>query len=271
MNQIRVFHSFFSALFRHRNVFLTLVYRDFQSKYMSTYLGLPWAFIQPAMYVVVIWFAFSYGLRAGSLDDGTPFVPWLMAGLIPWLFLSSTMFSSCNSLSEYSYLITKTKFNVSFIPLVKIFSGMIIHLILMAFIFLLWLFFFDLRPTIYWIQWIYYLFCIISLLAGISWLVASIHVFVKDIMHLVNIAVTILFWSTPIIWSYSMLSGNYRYIALLNPFFYITEGYRYTFLEQRWFFEFPEMNIFFWSVTLGILMLGVFTFQKLKPDFGDVL
>jgi len=89
--------------------------------------------------------------------------------------------------------------------------------------------------------------------------------------HIVNIIVTMLFWATPIIWPFSMLHGNYRYIALLNPFFYITEGYRYTFLEQKWFFEFTEMNLFFWTVSIAIFILGALTFQKLKPDFGDVL
>jgi len=101
--------------------------------------------------------------------------------------------------------------------------------------------------------------------------VASVNVFVKDMAHIVNIIVTMLFWATPIIWPYTMLEGSYRYIALLNPFFYITEGYRYTFLEERWFFEFPEMNLYFWAITLTIFFVGIYTFNKLKPDFGDEL
>ena len=80
-----------------------------------------------------------------------------------------------------------------------------------------------------------------------------------------------LFWATPIIWPYTMLEGNYRYIALLNPFFYITEGYRYTFLEKVWFFEFVEMNVYFWILTTIIFVIGALTFQKLKRNFGDVL
>ena len=57
----------------------------------------------------------------------------------------------------------------------------------------------------------------------------------------------------------------------LNPFFYISEGYRYTFLEQKWFYEFPEMNLYFWLVTLMIFIAGVMIFKKLKPEFGDIL
>ncbi len=262
---------FGTELFKQRRVFKVLVVRDFQSRYLASYLGLPWAFIQPLIYVIVIWFAFTFGLRAGDRADGTPFVPWLLSGLIPWMFMSQTIFHSCNSLGEYSYLIKKTKFNVAFIPLIKIFSGMIIHYVLIFIALVLFVFKFGITPSIYWIQSLYYFVAMVFLLAGIGWFVASVNVFIKDIVHVVNIIVSIFFWATPILWPYSMLEGNLKYIALFNPFFHITEGYRYTFLEKRWFFEFPEMNIFFWTVTLTIFFVGVFTFQKLRPDFGDEL
>jgi ABC-type polysaccharide/polyol phosphate export permease len=89
--------------------------------------------------------------------------------------------------------------------------------------------------------------------------------------HIVNIVTSMLFWATPIVWPFSTLHGNFKYIALFNPFFYITEGYRYTFIEGQWFFNFAEMNLYFWSVTSVIIFLGVYTFKKLRPDFGDVL
>jgi ABC-type polysaccharide/polyol phosphate export permease len=109
------------------------------------------------------------------------------------------------------------------------------------------------------------------LLSGISWFVASVNVYIKDMAHIVNIIVSMLFWATPIVWPYSMLQGNYRYIALFNPFFYITEGYRYTFIEKKWFFEFPEMNFYFWTLTGIIFAIGAYTFHRLKRNFGDVL
>jgi ABC-type polysaccharide/polyol phosphate export permease len=191
------------------------------------------------MYVFVIWFAFTFGLRGGQTLNGTPFVAWLIVAMAPWLFISQTMIVSCNSIIEYSYLIKKTAFNVNLIPIIKIFSGLIVHSFL--------------------------------LLTGIVWFVSSINVFIRDMAHIVSIIVTMMFWATPIIWPYSKLQGGYRYIALLNPFFYITEGYRYTFIEKIWFFEFVEMNIYFWGVTIILFVLGTFTFNKLKKDFGDVL
>lgn len=244
---------------------------DFKSRYLSTIIGLPWAFIQPATFVIVIWFAFTYGLRAGVSATGIAFAPWLLFGMVPWLFISQTMIVCSVSLMDYSYLIKKTKLPVQIIPLIKIFSGIIIHISLLIFVLLIAIIVFDIHPSIYWIQFPYYLFCMIVLLSGISWFISSINVFIKDMAHIVNILVTMLFWATPIIWPYTMLPGKLKYVALLNPFFYITEGYRYTFVEKRWFFEFPEMNLFFWTFTIIFFVVGAKTFQKLSPRFADEL
>ena len=258
-------------MFNSRIVLKTLVIRDFKNRYLSSYIGLPWAFIQPSMYVVVIWFAFSFGLRAGTTESGHPFVAWLLAGLIPWMYISQTMIMTCNAINEYAYLIKKTSFPVSLIPIIKILSGVVVHGILILMMVSLLFFGFNIRPTIYWLQIIYYLFSMMVLLTGIGLLVSSVNVFVKDMAHVINVMVTMLFWATPIIWPYSMLVGNYRYIALLNPFFYIIQGYRYTFIEQTWFFEYVELNIYFWTVTAFIFIVGTMTFYKLRPDFGDEL
>lgn len=271
MNQNNSLVDFITTIFKQRNILKILIKRDFEGRYLSSFIGLPWAFIQPAAYVFVIWFAFTYGLRAGETASGAPYAPWLILAVIPWMFISQTMIVSSASITEYAYLIKKTDFPVSMIPIIKIFSGMIVHSILIGIIIIIMIAFYGIYPTVYWFQIFYYLFALTVLLSGISWFVAAVNVFIHDMAHIVTIIVTILFWATPIIWPYSMLSGNLKYVALLNPFFYITEGYRYTFIEEKWFFEFVEMNIFFWTFTIIIFVLGAFTFRKLKPRFADVL
>ena len=260
-----------SKIYNQRIVIKTLVIRDFNGRYLSSYIGLPWAFIQPAVYVFIIWFAFAVGLRAGNTASGAPFAPWLLAGMIPWLFISQTMIVTCMSIQEYSFLIKKMALNVWIIPLIKIFSGLIIHLVLIATVLLLMIFVYGYHPNIYWIQFIYYIFAMMVLLTGIAWLVSSLNMVVPDMAHIVNILASVLFWATPIIWPYSTLHGHMRYMALLNPFFYITEGYRYTFIGNTWGLQFMEMNIYFWIVTAFIFALGAIVFKKLKPDFGDIL
>ncbi|NQV02706.1 MAG: ABC transporter permease [Bacteroidia bacterium] len=270
MKTLRSFLSFLYALYQQKYVIGQLVKRDFQNKYLASYIGLPWAFIQPGATILVMWFAFTYGLKINVMDGGIPFVPWLICGLIPWFFISDTLTSSSNSLIEYSYLIKKTSFKVAIIPFIKIFTGLIIHLFFIGVIAIL-VMAYGFYPNIYWLQIFYLVIATFTLLTGIGWLISSINVFVRDVGPMVNVVISIMFWATPIIWPYSMLSGNMKYFALFNPFFYITEGYRYIFLQKTWIFQNIEMTIYFWVITAFVFVLGALVFKRLSPHFADVL
>lgn len=270
MNLIRNFLNFFLTLYQQKYVVRQLVKRDFQNKYLASFVGLAWAFIQPAMSIVVIWFAFTYGLKIRTMANGMAFVPWFITGMIPWLFMSETMTSSAGSLIEYSYLIKKTAFKVSIIPFIKIFTGLIVHAFFIGVI-MVFAIAYGFKPSIYWLQIIYLVFAAFILVTGIGWLVSSITVFVRDMSPIMNVGTSVLFWATPIMWPYSMLTGNLKYLALFNPFFYITEGYRYTFLNNAWIFRNVEMTIYFWTLTLLIFGGGAMVFKKLTPHFADVL
>ena len=270
MRYLKSFIAFIYSLYQQKYVIGQLVKRDFQNKYLASYVGLPWAFIQPGVTILVMWFAFTFGLKIKVMDNGLPFVPWFICGLIPWFFISETMTSSSNSLIEYSYLIKKTSFKVAIIPFIKIFTGLIIHLFFILVIAIL-VMAYGFYPNIYWLQIFYLLIATFVLLTGIGWLISSINVFVRDVGPIVNVVISILFWATPIIWPYSILKGNMKYFALFNPFFYITEGYRYAFLQKSWMFQNIEMTIYFWVITGIVFVFGALVFKKLTPHFADVL
>jgi teichoic acid transport system permease protein len=270
MFYLKSFLYFLLSIYRQKYVIGQLVKRDFQNKHLASYIGLPWAFIQPAMTILVIWFAMTYGLKIGIMDNGLPFAPWFICGMIPWLFIAETITSSSNSLIEYSYLIKKTSFKVAIIPFIKLFTALIIHLFFIVVLAILAMAY-GFKPDIYWLQLIYLVFAAFILLTGLGWLISSVNVFVRDMGQIVNVVISVLFWATPIIWPYTMLSGNMKYLALLNPFFYIIEGYRYAFLEKAWMFQNIEMTIYFWVVTGIIFLAGAMVFRKLMPHFADVL
>jgi lipopolysaccharide transport system permease protein/teichoic acid transport system permease protein len=262
--------GFFFSLYHHRFVIGQLVKRDFQNKYLASYLGLAWAFVQPAVTIFVIWFAMTYGLKVKATDSGTPFVPWFICGMIPWLFISETLTSSSGSLIEYSYLIKKTVFKIALIPLIKIFTALLVHLFFIVVI-AVFAVAYGYKPCIYWLQLPYLVLASFILLTGLGWLVSAITVFVRDMKPIVNVVIAVLFWATPLMWPYTMLAGNLKYLALFNPFFYIIEGYRYTFLGQGWMFRNVEMTIYFWVITMLTFFGGALIFKRLTPHFADVL
>lgn len=249
---------------------IQLTKRDFQNKYMGSYLGLPWTFIKPLAVVAVMWFAFTYGLKMGEMEDSVPFAMWLMVGIIPWFYVSENVMGSVKCLQEYSFLIKNIKFRVSIIPLIKILTNSMIHLFFILVLALICLAY-GYSPTIYWIQVFYYMICGIVLTMGVAWLFSSIQLFVRDSSHFLEVGVQLFFWGTPIIWSYKMLPENLYFLLKLNPVFYLVEGYRNSFIYGVWFFEDWSLTLSFWCITMIIFISGALVFNKLKPHFADVL
>ena len=108
-------------LYHNRQLILNLAKNDFKTKYAGSYLGIVWAFIQPIVTILVYWFVFSVGLKAGNAAD-YPFVIYLVSGIVPWFFFQDALNGGTNSLIEYNYLVKKVVFKISILPIVKIIS-----------------------------------------------------------------------------------------------------------------------------------------------------
>ncbi len=270
MYLFRNFYYFLLELIQGRRVIKQLIISDFKNKYLTSYLGFSWAFFQPLSAILVVWFAFTYGLKIGLMDNGLPFAIWFIVGMIPWNFANEAISSSTQSLIEYSFLIRKTSFRISIIPIIKIFTALIIHAVFIVILGILCILY-GFKPNIYWLQVLYLVPASFVFYSGLGWLLSSLNVFVRDVGQMVSVVLAILFWATPILWPYEMLQGNMKYIALLNPFFYITEGYRYAFLKEAWIFQNVEMTIFFWVNATAFFVIGALVFRKLNPHFADII
>ena len=261
------FFSFISDVIHSRHLIWTLAKRDFQSRYLGSYLGLIWAFVQPMVSILVLWFVFQVGFKAQPVQ-GTPFILWLMAGMIPWFFISDAMTNGANAIVDQSYLVNKVAFRVSILPVVKVASAAVIHgffLCLLLLVFVLY----GYLPRLSMLGAIYYSFAAGILILGISWLTSAVQVFVRDTAQVVGIFVQFGFWLTPIFWSMSAIPTKYHWILKLNPAYYIVQGYRDAFIFGQW----PswQLSLYFWSITALLFAVGAITFRRLRPHFADVL
>ncbi|MEI4768848.1 ABC transporter permease [Psychrobacillus sp. FJAT-51614] len=242
---------------------------DLKNRYIGSILGILWGFIQPLITILIFWFVFQVGFKSIPVDD-FPFILWLMCAMIPWFFLSDSLSGATNSIIENSYLVKKMNFKVGILPVVKILSSFYIHIFFIIFLFLMF-YIYDYDFNIYNLQVIYYLIASILLLLGFSYLTSSLVIFLKDIGHFVNMILQFCFWITPIFWSIDILPEKYLFLIKLNPVYYITEGYRYSFIYHQWFWEKPNLTLYFWVFTILNLALGYFVYRKLRSHFADVL
>ncbi len=248
---------------------ISLTKNDFRQKYLGSFLGIAWAFIQPMITVLIFWFVFQVGFKSQPVND-VPFILWLVAGMFPWFFFADAISNATNAVLENSYLVKKIVFKVSFLPLIKIFSALIVHLFFILFMYGLFMTYgysFD----IHWLQVLYYLGAVIVLILGFSYITSAVVVFFKDMGQLVAMLLQFGFWMTPIFWTMGMIPERFHWLLKLNPLVYIIEGYRDSMINHIWFWEKPMLGLYFWIVTAIMIVFGFSTFRKLKPHFADVL
>lgn len=259
-----------TELNNNRILIWNLAKNDFKTKYAGSYLGIVWAFVNPVITILIYWFVFSYGLKAGSPIEGVPFILWFMCGLIPWFLFQDALLNATNCLVEYSYLVKKVVFKISVLPIIKILSAIFIHFVFIVFLLVVAMIY-GITPNMMTLQLVYYSFCTFFLVLGISYATSAVVLFFKDLSQIISILLQIGMWMTPIMWSYTIIPGKHQWIAKLNPMFYIVEGYRDTLLNQVWFWERYFQTAYFWMIALTFFGVGALIFKKLKPHFSDVL
>lgn len=264
------FVSFFVDIVRERSILWGLAKNDLKAKFASSMLGVIWAFIQPLVTVLVFWFVFQVGFRNPPVQN-VPFIVWFLPAYLVWAFFSEALVSGTNCLMEYNYLVKKINFRVSMIPVVKILSSAFVHMSFILFI-LLVLIVYRVPVTVYSVQVIYYFLCCCILLLGLCWLLAAMAPFVKDTTNIISVFIQIGFWLTPIFWSPDTMTPWVQTLLKLNPMFYICQGYRDSFVDHIWFWQRgPYQNMVFWIEAMAVFVAGAYLFNKLRPQFADVL
>ena len=266
---IRAFIEFILLLFQSRQVIWELAKRDIAQKYIGSRIGLLWTVIHPLSLICIFWFVFGFGLKAKPVAD-VPFSVWLTAGMSAWFAFSEILAESTVMIVANPHLIKKIRFPSQILPVVKIVSSFINHLIFL-FLLLVLLLLYRLPITIYAVQVVYYYFCLTMLALGLSWLTSAINVFVRDVGQIVQLLLQITFWATPIIWSLEIMPVRVQNILRLNPMCYVVNGYRQSFIYHEPFWINLKGGAWFWSVTLFFLVLGALVFRRLKPHFPDIL
>lgn len=246
----------------------SLAYSDFRSRFSGSYLGILWGIIQPMSTILLFWFVFQVGFRSNPVDD-VPFILWLSAGMIPWNYFYDSWVGGTSTFVTYGYIVKKVVFKVEMLPLVKILSSAILNIFFNIILLCIYILYGEF-PGYHMIDMIYFSFCVMALSLGLSYVTATLNVFMKDIGQFLGIVLQFLMWLTPMMWDYHMLD-SYSWFYKYNPLHYVINGYREALINRKWFFSNWQQMIWFWSVTIIFIVGGRKLMNKLKIHFADVL
>lgn len=262
-------------LYQNRHLIWKLAKNDFKKRYAGSYLGAVWALAQPVVTVVMYYIVFGviFNMDGPRLSNGEviPHVLFLTAGLVPWFYFSEALNHGTNALLEYDYLVKKVVFKISILPIIKIIAATFIHVFFVC-ILLIVAAAYGYYPSVYTLQLIYYSGCLFIFVLGLCYTTCAVVVFFRDLTQIINIALQIGMWATPILWNIADLQDSGVITLLkLNPLVYIVNGYRSAIYEKEWFFQDFFSTMYFWIVTVVLFGLGALVFKRLKTHFADVL
>ncbi|MDC7218884.1 MAG: ABC transporter permease [Spirochaetales bacterium] len=263
------FFTFFRDIFKNRFLLFQLVHRDVFSQYKNSRLGIFWAFAEPLAFMGVLYLVFGIGLRGGR-DMSIPFICYLVSGMSVVNLFSAGLTKSVRTVKSHSFLLKKVNFRLSLLPFSTVISEVINHFLFFIAVIII-LFVNQQFPNWYWFQLFYYLIAVIAFMVGLSFFVSAIGVFVNDLASVISIFTRVLFYFTPVFWDYEMLPETIQKYVRLNPLFYIATGYRDSLFYNIPFWEKPGLTLYYWCWVLFFLILGVFTFRKLSPQFADYI
>jgi teichoic acid transport system permease protein len=219
------------------------------------------------MYYIVFGIIMPNARTSGEI----PFVLFLTAGLVPWFYFSEALTNGTNALLEYNYLVKKMVFKISILPIIKVIAASFIHVFFVC-ILLIVAAIYGYYPSIYTIQLVYYSLCMFVFVLALCYTTCAIVVIFRDLSQIINIALQIGMWATPILWNIDEVANPVIVTVLkLNPLVYVVNGYRSSIYGREWFFEDFFSTMYFWIVTVVLFGLGALVFKRLKVHFADVL
>ena len=254
--------SLFNDLYKYREFLKTNVKKDIRGKYKGSFLGVVWSFINPLLSVLVYAIVFSQIMRF-DIDN---YVIYLITGVLPWTFFTSSINMGMTSILYNASIIKKVYFPRSILPISSV-SSCLVNFLISCLVILVFVLFSGIGITIHllWlplIALVQYFLCL-----GIVFFLSAVEIFVRDLEHIINFVLSMAFYVTPILYKAEQVPKNLRFILKLNPMAYIIDAYRDIF----YYGVMPDISslLLVFLVSIIVMMLGYKVFERLQRGFAE--
>lgn len=268
LEQGRTEKNYWTDLWRYRELFYILSWRDISVRYKQTIIGVAWSVIRPLLTMLI--FTIVFGKIANLPSEGAaPYAIMVFVAMLPWQFFANALSESSNSLITNSSLISKIYFPRLIIPA----SSVIVSLIDFAISFvilLVLLLVFQFPPS--W-QIVFLPFFIILAFAvsfGIGVLITALNVKYRDFRYVIPFIVQLGLYISPVGFSSSIIPDEWRLLYSINPMVGVIDGFRWAIIGDESSIYVPG---FILSVVFTILTLfvGIRYFRKTEKNFADII
>lgn len=255
-------------LWRFRELFVVLAWRDLSVRYKQTVVGLGWAIARPLLSLIVL--STIFGRLARMPTEGTaPYALLVFAGLLPWQLISGAISEASSSLIGSANLISKVYFPRMIVPVASIVVALVDFGIGLGLLFGLMAYY---RFLPGWQIVLLPCFVLMAVLAciGPSLLLAALNVKYRDFRYAVPFLVQMGLYASPVGFSSAVVPDRWRLLFSLNPVVGVLDGFRWSLLGGATPFYVPGF-LASWGVIIGMLWLGIRQFRKMESSFADLV
>jgi lipopolysaccharide transport system permease protein len=263
----RIERQYWRDLWRYRELFFFLAWRDLLIRYKQTVVGVAWSVIRPVLTMVVLTVVF--GKVAKMPSGGVPYPILVFCGMLPWQFFSTALSESGNSLVNNSNLISKVYFPRMVIPASSVITSFADFVISAAFLVGMMIWYRFAPPAMIVCL---PLFVLLAFMAsfGVGLWIAALMVEYRDFRFIVPFVVQFGLYVSPVGFYSSVVPGPWRLLYSLNPMAGIIDGFRWSVLGGQHALYWPGFLVSL-VVTVALLVTGIWYFRRTERTFADVI
>ncbi len=263
----RTERHYWKDLWRYRELFYFLAWRDILVRYKQTIIGITWAIIRPVLTMVV--FTVVFGKLAKLPSGGAPYPIMVFAALLPWQFFAASFSEAGNSLIANTNMISKVYFPRLVMPttavIVSFVDFLISFVILLAM--MLW---YEFIPDVRIIMLpLFILMAFAASMAGGLW-IAALNVKYRDFRYIIPFIVQFGLYISPVGFTSSIVPDKWRLLYSLNPMVGVIDGFRWAILGGEYQLYLPGFLLSL-ALVVFILVSGIVYFRKTEKTFADVI
>ncbi len=264
----RADQRYWSDLWRYRELFFILAWRDVAVRYKQTVIGAAWAFVRPFLTMVVFTVLFGHLAKLAN-NTGVPYALVVFSGLLPWTLFSSVLGDVSNSVIANAHLISKVYFPRLIVPFATVVVALIDFAVTLVILAVLMVFY-GFMPG--WHILLLPLFVLLALLASIgpSLWAASVIVKYRDFRFIIPFALQFGLYVSPVGFSSSVVPERWRLLYSLNPAVGVIDGFRWSIIGGESAIYWPGFLVSL-AVVVFFLWLGIRTFRRTERGFSDLI
>lgn len=263
----RTAKNYWKDLWRYRELFIILSWRDLKVRYKQTVIGVAWSVFRPLLTMII--FTIVFGKIAKLPTEGSaPYAIMVFAAMLPWQFFANSLTESSNSLVGNANLITKVYFPRIIIPASTLIVSLVDFLISFV-LFVLLMIYYQFIPSIKIVLLPLFLLLAFFTSFGIGLYITALNVKYRDFRYIIPFIVQFGLYISPVGFSSTIIPEQYRLIYSLNPMVGVIDGFRWAILgESNIYWIGFALSI---AITFLILVYAVRYFVKMEKTFADVI